>query len=61
MAKKVKEKNKELNDIEFEYEKEIKFTCPVRGEVVQKVKVKRIRPQRVPEPIIYNLSLVEDD
>jgi hypothetical protein len=62
MVKKIKNGKLKLvknNDIEFEYDQDIVFNCPVRGTITQKVKIKRIRPQTAPEYTSYDLSLID--
>jgi hypothetical protein len=52
---KVKAPAKQKKDprIEEIYEEDVTFTCPVRGLVTQKVKVKRFKP--LPEQLVKNL------
>lgn len=54
--KKKKLKNTEKEKVEDFVWKEITYTCPVRGRVTDKVKVKIIKPQPVPDSS-YELDL----
>jgi len=44
--------------IEEVYEREITFTCPVRGLVTQKVKVKRYKPlsEQATKPVVQSIN-----
>lgn len=64
MSKKKEEKNSEFESVEY---KEITFTCPTRGKVTERVKVKKYKAQiveqkefiRSSDPIINDFDVSE--
>jgi hypothetical protein len=56
VAKNIKE------HIECEYFEEITYECPVRGKVVEKVKVTRLKAQKSPDKkLMYEYDFLNDD
>lgn len=57
MSKKKKEIEPELDDkVESVEWREMEFTCPVRGKIKQKVKVIKLKPQKVEDRNIVRSS-----
>lgn len=47
--------------VESEYWTEVTFTCPVRGKVTEKIKVKKIKSQPTPHVPLYELEILKED
>ena len=55
-----KKKKRNVDEwIEYEYEKEVTFECPIRGIITQKIKVKRLKTRLVESKPIINIG--DDD
>lgn len=58
--RKKKDKN-ELKEVESTYWTEVTFTCPKRGRVVQRIEVKRLKPQPTPDVMPgYELEILKN-
>ena len=61
MRKKNKEEPKK-DEVESVYYDEITFTCPRRGKVTEKVKIKRLKTQKAPDKTpTYELDILKID
>ena len=50
------------SEVETCYWTEVTYTCPVRGKVTEKVKVKKLKPQETPKIIPnYELEILKDE
>lgn len=48
-------------EIEQEYWQEVTYTCPTRGKVTQRVKVKRFRGQKAPDKPEFELDILKQE
>lgn len=46
---------------ECSYWTDITYVCPKRGKVTEKVRVKKLKPQPVPETSPYELEILKED
>jgi hypothetical protein len=61
--KKIKKlkKQTETNELELTYWTEITYTCPKRGKVTEKVQVKKLKPQEIPDTDSrYELEILKE-
>lgn len=61
-GRKPKAPDPKKTDVESFYWTEVTYTCPVRGKVTEKVKVKKLKPQETPNIIQnYELEILKED
>lgn len=62
MKKHAKPKKSSMQQPESTYWTEITFMCPKRGKVTERVEVKRLKPQPIPEHSPgYELEILKED
>ena len=61
MKKKSKKEKPADPRVESEYFTEVTWTCPARGKVTEKVKIKRLKPQAAPvAPNPFDLEILKE-
>jgi hypothetical protein len=57
-----KEEPKKSDNVEGFYWTDMTYTCPVRGRVTEKIKVKKLKSQETPKTIPnYELEILKED
>lgn len=59
--KKIKKSKTADEQQESSYWTEITYVCPKRGKVTEKVQVKKVKPQPIPEASLYELEILKED
>jgi hypothetical protein len=60
--KKTSSETKKPENVETHYWKDFTYTCPVRGLVTEKIKVKKLKPQETPSIIPnYELEILKEE
>jgi hypothetical protein len=60
--KKTQADAKNTENIETFYWKDFTYTCPVRGTVTEKIKVKKLKPQETPNIVSnYELEILKEE
>lgn len=60
--KREKKEEPRKEEIESSYYEDITYTCPKRGKVTERVKVKRLASQKIPDKqVAYELDILKTD
>lgn len=59
--KKTKKSKVHVEQQESSYWTEITYLCPKRGKVTERVQVKKVKPQPIPEASLYELEILKED